>query len=380
MGMELFFEDKGEEKSIFQDSIGAKIRKFRELKNFSQKELGERCGFSPNTAIARISQYENDLKIPKEDVIIDIADALKIDRNALYSLNLSDINLFYHVMFDIEELYGLHPVREGGEVFLKFDPRPYYEKDINIFLSAWYQHYTDSLPKPDHIAEENIENKKGYQKWQGEYPYPLELGIDDWEKENEARLPLGQDMDLECAENFSERSEERFNSRMKPIMEEVRHTYGPIQTQADFLLWIEDAIEDGLHIVKGSPQRYANKPNNVYDMFSIKFSSINKSEERQKAFAAIEYAREILEWAGLQMIRRVTAADTELYFTYYFSEDIHYKWFPNDVVFWREMYSLLKFKSTQTASKEMLGKREEMFQTRVNKTWGMALKPKRRRI
>ena len=48
-------EDTG---SISPGSIGGKIKKYRELRGWTQKELGIRCGFTESTADVRIAQYE----------------------------------------------------------------------------------------------------------------------------------------------------------------------------------------------------------------------------------------------------------------------------------------------------------------------------------
>ena len=39
-------------------SIGGRIKKIREFRNLTQRELGVKCGFSESTADVRIGQYE----------------------------------------------------------------------------------------------------------------------------------------------------------------------------------------------------------------------------------------------------------------------------------------------------------------------------------
>ena len=60
-------------------SIGGKIKKYRELRGWTQKELGLRAGFAESSADVRIAQYEKNKRIPKENVLKDIAVALGID-------------------------------------------------------------------------------------------------------------------------------------------------------------------------------------------------------------------------------------------------------------------------------------------------------------
>ena len=44
----------------------------------SQKELGLRCGFTPNTAGVRILQYEKNKRIPRPKLLKTIADVLGV--------------------------------------------------------------------------------------------------------------------------------------------------------------------------------------------------------------------------------------------------------------------------------------------------------------
>ena len=67
--MSLFDDDK----FVSPGSIGGKIKKFREMRGWSQKELGIRCGFSPSTADVRIAQYEKNKKIPREKALKEIS-------------------------------------------------------------------------------------------------------------------------------------------------------------------------------------------------------------------------------------------------------------------------------------------------------------------
>ena len=78
-----FFDSKS---NVSPGSIGGKIKRFRELRGWTQKELGLRAGFSESTADVRIAQYEKNKRVPKENVLKDIAYALEIDETALLIL------------------------------------------------------------------------------------------------------------------------------------------------------------------------------------------------------------------------------------------------------------------------------------------------------
>ena len=81
-------------------TIGNRIRMFRELRNLSQRELGEKCGFPPLTAATRIGQYEADKKDPREDILAVMSEALNIDENALYNRANLTLPKMFHILFD----------------------------------------------------------------------------------------------------------------------------------------------------------------------------------------------------------------------------------------------------------------------------------------
>ena len=50
-------------------AIGQRIKFFRNLRKFTQKELGLKLNFPENAADVRVAQYESETRIPKEDVV-----------------------------------------------------------------------------------------------------------------------------------------------------------------------------------------------------------------------------------------------------------------------------------------------------------------------
>jgi transcriptional regulator with XRE-family HTH domain len=49
-------------------AIGERIKYIRNLKNFTQKYLGQLIGFPEKTADIRIAQYESGTRTPKADI------------------------------------------------------------------------------------------------------------------------------------------------------------------------------------------------------------------------------------------------------------------------------------------------------------------------
>ena len=59
-------------------TIGERIKRIRTFRNFTQGTLGEALGFEPKNAAVRIAQYESNYRIPKDDMILQMADILNI--------------------------------------------------------------------------------------------------------------------------------------------------------------------------------------------------------------------------------------------------------------------------------------------------------------
>ena len=56
-------------------TIGNKIRFFRNLRGYTQDELGHKIGLQGD----RVRQYESGIRTPKADMLKAIADALDVD-------------------------------------------------------------------------------------------------------------------------------------------------------------------------------------------------------------------------------------------------------------------------------------------------------------
>ncbi len=64
-------------------AIGDKIRNIRMKRDMAQKELGLAIGFNERTADVRMAQYESGTRVPKEAIIVKIAENLKVNANYL---------------------------------------------------------------------------------------------------------------------------------------------------------------------------------------------------------------------------------------------------------------------------------------------------------
>ena len=99
-------------------AIGERIKHIRNLKNFTQKYLGQLIGFPEKTADIRIAQYESGTRTPKADITKELAKALEVSPLALDVPEIDSELGLIHTLFALEDLYGLQPEENDGEIKL----------------------------------------------------------------------------------------------------------------------------------------------------------------------------------------------------------------------------------------------------------------------
>jgi transcriptional regulator with XRE-family HTH domain len=183
-------------------SIGWRIKRYRELRGLTQKQLGVLCGFPEGSADVRIAQYEKNKKVPRDNVLKLLAEALNIDELALFNEELYHRSRMYHILFEIEDLYGLHPVlKEDGCYYLEFSGPTLNSKEevsyasYQSFLEKWQQMRQQYGPNRDDSAEEREKKSREYSLWKG--GFPANESEENWQRILDAArkhsLQTGQD-------------------------------------------------------------------------------------------------------------------------------------------------------------------------------------------
>ena len=151
-------------------TLGEKIKFARQLRGMTQKELGLKVGFSDSTADNRIRQYEMGKMKPKEDKLELIANALKIDVDALTDINIDSVagNRLPHLLFEMERNNGLTIHKIGDQFMMSFDPNHQVGDFYNDALSAWYYARKKFLESDSKNIEEAL---RAYYLWTLEYPF-----------------------------------------------------------------------------------------------------------------------------------------------------------------------------------------------------------------
>lgn len=157
-------------------TLGSRIQKYRNLHNMSQKELGIKLGFSPSTAIVRVSQYESDKKCPKWEIRERIAEALDIDVSALYTETIQTIVDVVRTFFFMEEKYGfkIENYDLSNIVFFNIDKFIFNETEIHIlnsYMYIWQQQKKNLL---NATAGNTEDSDKEYELWKSRFPRDIQ--------------------------------------------------------------------------------------------------------------------------------------------------------------------------------------------------------------
>ena len=93
--------------------IGARIRKYREIRGFSQKELAQKIGVSNS----RVSNWEQGINRPDADILAEICKALSVSPSELLDVRLSE---------DLSD--------QERKVIMAYRTKPDLQKAVNILL------------------------------------------------------------------------------------------------------------------------------------------------------------------------------------------------------------------------------------------------------
>jgi len=144
-------------------AIGKRIRFFRNRKGMTQKQLGELLGFLGKTSDVRMAQYESEARVPKIDLVKEMAGIFDVSTHAL---NVPEIDTYIglmHTFFALEDMYGLKIKEVDGEPCLYLDRSVTVPgSSLDNALRAW-QKETAKL-------ESGKITKEQYDEWRYKYP------------------------------------------------------------------------------------------------------------------------------------------------------------------------------------------------------------------
>jgi transcriptional regulator with XRE-family HTH domain len=139
-------------------AVGDRIKRVRNIRGMTQKELGLAVGFDDNSADVRIAQYESGTRTPKEDMLKKIAEILDVNFRSLYEATLYAAEDIMFSLFELDEHYkiGLSE-SDDKKIGVVFD-----SVVLNGFMREW-------LLRKQELAENKI-TKQEYMEWKLNFP------------------------------------------------------------------------------------------------------------------------------------------------------------------------------------------------------------------
>lgn len=324
---------------ISPGSIGGKIKRIRELRGYTQKELGLKCGFSASTADVRIAQYEKNKKTPREKVLKDIAAALDIDECALFDADLLSYNHMYHALFDMEDFHGLHPVKINGRFYLEFSGPTIIGNEVQStdfidFLSNWsemYQKYHSNSPETE--GSHNLKANE-YNLWRFEYPHNIATDTAREMKNLMKMNRLQAQMDELNAEMKSKTELARIDKAFHYDTQLIKRSYKNITLSSEFIFQVMKMIDAGMSLTQFAPDEKLY-PESIH-VISFKTESLLADKKNYSLFAEFLCQIETMQNYGIQIDRKITSSKNELFLTYHISPR-HYKVISNLLKYWDEI-------------------------------------------
>ena len=343
------FDDKT---FISPGSIGGKIKKYRELRGWSQKELGIKCGFSASTADVRIVQYEKNNKIPREKLLKDIADALEVDEFALFDADMLVFNRMYHALFDMEDLHGLHPVKKPDGYYLEFSGDTVLGQHItkhafDSFLITWYEKRQQYQPNSSDTLADRASKAREYALWKGEFPHAT---ANETTKKMRATIRMHQlqaEMDALNAEMKNDEVLADIDKALEDVMPEVRTTCKPVIKESDFIYLLMGVIEQGVRVERFSPEDSVLPDYDTMHLLSVRAEDIQDDPQKIRLFADVVYAIETIQKYGINISRKITSRNSELFITYSYPAS-QSRYFENLWSRWDEMIYITERKKHWT--------------------------------
>ena len=148
-------------------AVGDRIKRTRNFRGLTQKELGVALGYDDNTADVRIAQYESGTRTPKEDTLKKIAETLDVNYRAIYEPTLYAAEDVMYTLFELDEHYDramIYDVEDNSDPF-----SPEQRKAISFgthllddFLLEWQQRKKD--------LADGLISKAEYMEWKLNWP------------------------------------------------------------------------------------------------------------------------------------------------------------------------------------------------------------------
>ena len=332
-------EFDGETREFFIDasiSIGGKIRKYRELRGLTQHDLGIKCGFAPSTATVRISQFELGKKLPQKKIMKAIGDALDIDYNMFFDNSFLHDASFIYALRDMEETFGLHPVKKADGYYLAFSGLESLlsdELELNDFLREWYEIRQNCKPDSDDKAKSVTAKSQEYDLWWGQAKKNVLDKNDSRTKDLMRKKALQTEIDILNAKLNKDTEFAKINEVINEHMATIQATCKNIEEKDDLRILINDIINKGLNIEVLLEADSMELDTDDWHLLSVKTKDILEKEENKLLFTELVFALDTFQKGKFELFRKITSLNNELYITYYCNYRMYKKYIGSEIFF-----------------------------------------------
>ena len=199
-------------------TLGDKIRKFRNLHNLSQKELGLKMGFSSASADVRIRQYESNTKYPRDDIRKKFAEILDVDISALSDIEIQSDEDIMQTLFYLSEILNIDIEKTEDKFYLSFDANNKENELLMSYLTMWYEQKKNLRNTSNSSSEDLIHE---YELWKARFPKDIK-------------------------EYWREQAD-KINTYYESIVWKIKQEKEPIVNVSEFIQQIRKMIQSGLN-------------------------------------------------------------------------------------------------------------------------------------
>ena len=148
-------------------AVGDRIKRVRNFRGMTQRELGVAIGFASKTADVRIAQYESGTRTPKEAMLRKISEALDVNYRSLYEPRDYHAEDVMYTMFELDERYECMTIYDVEDTSDRFDIRKHKAVSFNVrlldgFMAEWQQRKKD--------LADGVISKAEYTEWKLNWP------------------------------------------------------------------------------------------------------------------------------------------------------------------------------------------------------------------
>jgi transcriptional regulator with XRE-family HTH domain len=154
-------------------AIGERIKRIRNFRKLTQKELGLAIGFDENTADVRVAQYESNTRTPKEDMLRRIAEVLDVNYRSIYEPTLYAAEDVMYTLFELDEQYNhlqIFDVTDNSDPFMPELRKAVSFKShlLDSFMAEWQQGKKD--------LADGLISEAEYMEWKLNWPHTCDDG------------------------------------------------------------------------------------------------------------------------------------------------------------------------------------------------------------